>query len=343
MTYPTPRSSFPGRALVIGISDYVEAPALPLAVRQDAEDVAAVLADPTVGGYPPDQIELLLDGEATAGAIRAGLARLERECRLGDTVVIYFSGHGVRRPTPSLLAADINPANDRQALITRDELSASLGRIVSDRVVVILDSCHSGGAAVLKGDTPDGLSDSDLARLFTGRGRVIMSSSAEHQPSAILPDARNSLFTEQLLDALAGGAFGSGETIGVLELYSTAASATKRFRPEQTPGLKAEIEDDFAIARRPALRPSASPVASQMKLWELLADLYPLGPVDKQVWARAGGDLSRLNLGDTGRTNWFTAMQLLDLGGGGAQISRPLLVGTALRDYPRHPDLKAFS
>ena len=52
-------------ALIIGIADYLHITKLPATVRNDAQDVRDLLVDPQHCGYPPDNVRLLLDGEAT--------------------------------------------------------------------------------------------------------------------------------------------------------------------------------------------------------------------------------------------------------------------------------------
>lgn len=334
---------FPGRALVIGVSAYPGGQALPAAVRRDAEDIAEALSDPSISAYPADRVARLLDGEATAAAILNGLDRLAADSRIGDTVVIYFSGHGARRPSPGLLAADLDPGTGRPALISRDALSDRLARIVSDRVLVILDACYAGGAAVLKSGFETVPTGPELADLFEGKGRVVIASATDRQPSAVLEEHRNSVFTGELLKALRGGAFGEGDRIGVLELFTTAAAGTRAIRPEQTPYLRAELSDNFPVGRRPmTAKTAAEPTAAASEaLWEVFAALYPFGPQDQAVWRRAGGDLSRLPLSGPGRTQWFEAFRLLELGGGGTTSAA--VVAEALRDYPRHPRLFRFS
>jgi hypothetical protein len=61
-------------ALIIGIADYHGIRKLPGVA--DARDLAAVLADPALCGYPKDNVQLLEDAQATNQAIRAGLERL---------------------------------------------------------------------------------------------------------------------------------------------------------------------------------------------------------------------------------------------------------------------------
>ena len=60
-------------ALVIGIADYHGIRKLPRVA--DARDLAAVLADPALCGYPKDHVQLLEDAQATNQAIRAGKIR----------------------------------------------------------------------------------------------------------------------------------------------------------------------------------------------------------------------------------------------------------------------------
>ena len=65
--------------------------------------------------------------------------------------------------------------------------------------------------------------------------------------------------------------------------------------------------------------------------------------MDQEVWARAGGDPSRLHLNETERTAWFAALRTLRLGGGGAGIRRESLIAIALDDYPHHPELATLA
>ena len=61
-------------ALVIGIANYRHVNRLPPTVLQDAQDVHDLLVDPQHCAYPPDNVQLLLDGAATQAAMRQALA-----------------------------------------------------------------------------------------------------------------------------------------------------------------------------------------------------------------------------------------------------------------------------
>ncbi len=82
-------------ALVIGISDYQDKdiPDLNYAHR-DAEAFTTFLRSPAGGSLDQDHLKVLVNEDATAGKLVAGLYWLVDEVQEGDQVLIYFSGHG---------------------------------------------------------------------------------------------------------------------------------------------------------------------------------------------------------------------------------------------------------
>jgi len=60
-------------ALLVGIAAYRHITPLPATVLNDARAVYDVLTDPQRGGYARDNVALLLDGAATAAALRQAL------------------------------------------------------------------------------------------------------------------------------------------------------------------------------------------------------------------------------------------------------------------------------
>lgn len=73
------------------------------------------------------------------------------------------------------------------------------------------------------------------------------------------------------------------------------------------------------------------------------AELYPEGPQQHGLWARAGGDESRLQPSGPGFPRWWHAAVLLDQGGGGAGISLRSLVAVMLADYPNNDAVRRLS
>jgi hypothetical protein len=341
------------RALVIAIANYTAAPTLPFAVLNDASDLAAVLSSPDYCGLDPSRVRKLVDGAATLAAIRAELALMATEVTADETVIIYFSGHGYRSSTPDEMSAlvpfDAELARLPETTLPETELSLALAAIKARRLLVFLDACHAGGAVALKDIEAGrfGVTEKTLAHLTNGSGRVLIASSRADETSHVMPHARNSLFTEHLLAALKGATPSTGDgVVRVFEVFNYVAERVRARLPDkQHPIFKAsDLEDNFPIALRLGGAKSANVASSPLpvvSLDALLADLYPMGPTDLDVWVRAGGDVSRLKLQGTGRSNWSSAVRTLDLGGGGEHISRRSLITAALEDYPHHPWLKA--
>ena len=67
---------------------------------------------------------------------------------------------------------------------------------------------------------------------------------------------------------------------------------------------------------------------------QVAPELYEMGPTDKNIWQRAGGDLSRIVLSGDGRTNWDMAIRAIEKGGGGTTLQQLVLV--MREDYPFH-------
>jgi hypothetical protein len=346
-----------GRALVIAVANYDGITSLPEAVLNDARDISSALTSPNYCGYDPRQVTTLLDKAATIAAIRHGLATLASSSREEDMVFIYFSGHGARlkqggEDTSFLLPVDCQRGNPSGTSLSEAEFSKALAGIRARRLLVVLDACHSGGAASLKQDGfpafEAGYSEKDLQRLAQGAGRVIMASSRTNETSLVLPRARNSVFTERFLEALRGDARTHGDgLIRVFEVFNYVAEKVRGSLPgQQHPIFKAsDLENNFPVALYcggTKSSVSASPVSSHWRqLEEIFADLYSAGPLDDEIWSRAGGDASRLRLGGTGRAMWFAALRTLRQGGGGENITTKTLIATALGDFPHHLELQA--
>jgi hypothetical protein len=191
-----------------------------------------------------------------------------------------------------------------------------------------------------------------LQRLAEGYGRVAISSSRSTEYSLVMPGARNSVFTHHLLEVLKGEIASQGDGfIRVFQVFEhVAASVPVTTSERQHPIFKAsDVETNFPVALEKGGSKAANRVAPNKTTpefdWEefgrILPELYPLGPLDQEVWTRAGGDVSRLKLQQSGRTSWFSSLATLRQGGGG-QVTKERLLETALSDFPNHQGLRAF-
>ena len=84
-------------ALVVGIAHYSYVTHLPPSVLADARDVYDVLVDAEACAYPKENVSLLLDGNATAGAMRQAFKALAERTDEDSIVTVYLSSHGGQR------------------------------------------------------------------------------------------------------------------------------------------------------------------------------------------------------------------------------------------------------
>jgi len=362
-TYPQ------GHALLIGVANYQRVSSLPASILHDAQDVAATLTSPAYCGYDPGNVVTLLDGQATRVAIMAGLAELAIRACVDDTVCVFFSGHGAVIGSPGdedsvLVTVDTDLSDIEGTSISSEEFGKALSRIEAKRVLVFIDACHAGGAAVSKslsdgkGHTfKSGYSQNTFVKLAAGSGRALMASCRVDEVSTVFHGARNSVFTSALLAGLRGAADKAGSGfIRLFDLFNYVAEEVPKQIPDnQHPIFKADnLEVNFAIAlslggKKGAVLGDLAEVGGLVPTQDLwaalestLSDLYPFGPRDQEIWSRAGGDLSRLEFQSTGQAAWHSALRKLRQGGGGRSITFATLISTALEDFATHPTLMAL-
>jgi uncharacterized caspase-like protein len=120
------------------------------------------------------------------------------------------------------------------------------------RLLVLFDSCHSGGAGDPKGalsQSKRGLSENYYEALAQGKGRVVIASSRPDELSWVLRGYNNSLFTHYLLEALRGKAKTLGDGyVRVFDIFRHVADHVPN-KAMQHPIFKAAaMEEDFPIA-----------------------------------------------------------------------------------------------
>ncbi len=204
-------------AVVVGVSDYQNLkPEEQLKfAHRDAEEMVAFLRSPEGGGFPSNQIKLLLNQNATVAAIRTALGSwLARSAEPDDVVYVFFAGHGVVENNEGyLLAYDSDPQNLYATALS----VAELNRIVSERVrtreqVVIVDACHSGKLGLVSRGTAAG-GEALISRYLdevdkSGEGSFRLLASRENERS--YEDTRwgggHGVFTYFLLEGLRGKA-----------------------------------------------------------------------------------------------------------------------------------------
>ncbi len=352
-----------GHALLIGVANYQKISSLPDAILNDVNDVAATLSSPQYCAYPPANVVTLLDANATRAAVLKGLDELAARAGPDDTACVFFSGHGgivgsSGNEDSVLITVDSDLADIQNTSISSNELATALAQIKAKRLLVFIDACHAGGAAISKRLTDgkghefkSGYTQNIFAKLAVGSGRALMASCRADEESAVFLGARNSVFTTVLLAGLRGAADKSASGfIKVFDLFDYVSEEVPKLIPDdQHPIFKADnLEFNFAVAlsqggKKSPHNPEATPMVQEGHPWsmleEILVELYPFGPRDQEVWSRAGGDLSRLQFHPTGQAAWHAALRTLKQGGGGKNINFGSLLSTAKEDFSNHPQL----
>ena len=221
-----------------------------LKTTTDASDLHTVLLQ---SGIPQTNLGVLLDGAATKAAISANLDWLARHAKLEDTVLVFFSGHGVQLmggfwPGEYLcpVEADLNQVTD--SLISNKEFTAALNAIPAGRLVVLLDACHAGGVGETKDVTTQvkiGFSETVYDQLSRGQGRVIIAACRPDEVSYELPDMSNGLFTHYLLAGLRGDAARQDGTVWISNLFGYVYEKVSQHKLQhlQHPFQKSAAED----------------------------------------------------------------------------------------------------
>lgn len=233
-------------ALTVGIGRYAELSAL-TCPPNDARDLAAVIH----AGLTPSEIKLLTDADATKESILKEMAWLADSSRPSDTTILFFSGHGGRSSSDSrafLCPFDAEAANLENTCLTGDELSRALCAIKSDRLVVFLDTCHSGGV----GDLPGSLKIAvpvkqlNIGAMVEGNGRIILAASRPDTPALESSTMRNGIFTSYLLEALRGEVAQPDGSVWASDVFSFVAHRMRRHHSQSV--YQRAVGENFVIA-----------------------------------------------------------------------------------------------
>jgi hypothetical protein len=172
-------------------------------------------------GFEDATIIKLFDQSATTKGVTAALDRLSQSVQLSDELVFYMSGHGVEQNFHKSGATmpvlyDTNLRDQSAQPLDFAELVRRVARIPARQIVMILDTCHSGGATTsfttvsisargVQVSKTSGAPDLGqvLRQISATRGDMAVMSAAKTDETAIdLGAGRGGLFTSNLLKGL---------------------------------------------------------------------------------------------------------------------------------------------
>ena len=290
-------------ALLIGVTDYAEVQPLTYC----GEDMRALSDRLVMSGFPADQVFLMTD-KAAEQKYRPTRNNIDRQLKLvlgladtNDLIVVGFSGHGASLNGSSYLCPNDTRLEDPQAtMVPIDKVYDQLENCKASFKLMLVDACRNNlelpGRKALGSPHDPAQFAAKLDR--PPSGIMLLSSCAAGQYSMEDKSFGHGVFMHFLLEGLAGKADpeNSGQ-ISLLDLYRYANRQTKvyvarTYNDEQTPSLKADLNDDFDITTTvakvdaqptPVVIPRREPVPAVVQLPRLLPAGAAIASPDQKV------------------------------------------------------------
>ncbi|MBV9390178.1 MAG: caspase family protein [Chroococcidiopsidaceae cyanobacterium CP_BM_ER_R8_30] len=205
----------------------------------DCQGLGEALSKATQG-FPRKEVIIYHDFAAQPPmleTVRASLQRIVSEAQLQDTILFYFSGHGVLDPKTQqafLCLADTQKDNLVATGLGLQELLQMLGESYAYQQLICLDTCHSGdmrlgggrGAVEIQGNSISPLLNPTPQLMHVLRQRAAQSkgfcallSCDQGQQSWEFPELGHGVFTYYLMQGLLGEAADSQGVIDADGLY----------------------------------------------------------------------------------------------------------------------------
>jgi uncharacterized repeat protein (TIGR02543 family) len=221
-------------AVFIGLSNYQFVDSAP-----GCAESATAFYEAISDIWGEEQCRLLTDEGATKSLIGEAFTWLAENARINDTVLVYYSAHGDPR---GYLSSYRSLYVD--SWVSTFELNLWLHPVASDRIAVIIDSCHSG----------------HFSDALASKGRVILASSREDEASWLYEEI-GGIFTNFLLDGIIEDVadYDNDHNIAAEEVFRYAESRTiseteRAAESVQHPVMTDEYEDNLSLLVRFFLR-----------------------------------------------------------------------------------------
>jgi WD40 repeat protein len=169
----------------------------------------------------------IYDEEATKENITTGFKAMIARAKPEDVFMFYYAGHGTLDEENNdeyyLVPTDITKLyGDPQQLhargISATDLRGFLTQIKSQKQIVLMDACHSGGAVKSLSTRGVATDEKAMVQLARSSGVVMIASSGTKQLATEFEALKHGVFTYALLEALDGKADNGDRKITVNEI-----------------------------------------------------------------------------------------------------------------------------
>src|SRR5688572_1375053 len=169
----------------------------------------------------------IYDEEATKENITKGFKEMIAQAKPEDVFMFYYAGHGTLDEANNdeyyLVPTDItklygDPAQLHARGISATDIRGFLTQIKSQKQIVLMDACHSGGAVKSLSTRGVASDEKAMVQLARSSGVVMIASSGTKQLATEFEALKHGVFTYALLEALDGKADNGDRKITVNEL-----------------------------------------------------------------------------------------------------------------------------
>ncbi|MCB0519315.1 MAG: caspase family protein [Lewinellaceae bacterium] len=242
-------------AVVVGIAKYAHMQALNF-TDDDAYQVFAFLKSPQGGALPDNQIQILVDDNATHDNILNAMKNTFSQADSDDVVLFYFSGHGING---AFIPVDFDGFHNR---LFHEEIRGVLDKCHAKHKIVFGDACHAGSMSGL-GVQGDMLAAREPVRQMLEKyykafekstgGTALLLSSKEEEVSLEDSGLRSGVFSHFMIKGMKGEADRDRNGIITIdELYRyVSVNVTKYTAGAQTPILCGDYDRDTPVGVRP--------------------------------------------------------------------------------------------
>ena len=246
-------------AMVVAVSDYDSEHLRQLEFcKNDGAEMNKVLKNI---GYEIKPNNLMV-GKVDGHSLNDGIIEFfeDNEIKALDTVLFYFSGHGIPDTDDTFLSStNIDVSKPRLRGFSFNDLMKEVSKCVSQKIILVLDCCYSGSASLGKG-TDDGVvlgtkaitKGSSSIQAF---GRCILAASQSYEEAFAAQEGGNSLFTRHILDGLKGkeGSVNVNGNVTPETLGNYVFIHVTEENPNQKPIIKVESGGEIILASYPDL------------------------------------------------------------------------------------------
>jgi hypothetical protein len=232
------------KALLIGTKTY-QTGFKPLnSAPYDVEALADLLRHPEIGGFDPENVQVLVD--RASGELSTQIETWYLQQSQDDFALLFIAGHGVKDGDRRLHFAATNTTKEGDRLITTTAVAASslsnwLRGSKAQRQVVILNCCFSGAFGDL---VPMDEGTIDLEEALGVEGRVVMTSTSSMAYAFERQNSELSVYGHYLVEGLRTGAAAAqgSDEITIDDLHQYVSRKVQEETPAMVPKLFAKGE-----------------------------------------------------------------------------------------------------